>query len=311
MPLTRLKLTAIADGGITTTELADGTVATVDVADSAVTTAKINDGAVTSAKLDTNIDIAGTLDVTGVTTLDSNVFVGGTNSVSYPTLDRGVYLQSQTDNDVIGYSLRVTDGVNNRRGSFFLDDTNGVYGMDVTATTSVPDFVVNRSGTEIIRVSSNGLSFNGDTAAVNALGDYEQGTWTPVLADATSGGNVGIPSTAVGYYRKVGNIVTAWGTYNNGDITTNGLSGTLYIQGLPYASSLNANMAAFTGSIYFNALTWTNTTSYWVCEVADNSSYIGIRQCYSQSTGSSASMSTGNYNHNHTDMRFTVVYPTD
>ena len=39
--------------------------------DGSVTSAKINDGAVTSAKLDTNIDIAGTLDVTGVITSDA------------------------------------------------------------------------------------------------------------------------------------------------------------------------------------------------------------------------------------------------
>ena len=106
-------------------------------------------------------------------------------------------------------------------------------------------------------------------------------------------------------------MVTAWGTYNNGDITTNGLSGTLYIQGLPHASSHNVNIAAFTGSIYFNALSWTNTTCYWVCEVPDGLSYIGIRQIKSATTGSAGSISTTNYNHNLTDMRFTVVYPTD
>lgn len=41
--------------------------------DGSVTTAKINDGSVTSAKLDTNIDIAGTLDSTGIITADAGI----------------------------------------------------------------------------------------------------------------------------------------------------------------------------------------------------------------------------------------------
>ena len=33
---------------------------------------------------------------------------------------------------------------------------------------------------EIVRFQNNGgFSFNGDTAAANALDDYEEGTWTP------------------------------------------------------------------------------------------------------------------------------------
>jgi len=45
-----------------------------------ITTRNITDDAVTSAKLDTNIDIAGTLDVTGATTLDSNLTVGANDN---------------------------------------------------------------------------------------------------------------------------------------------------------------------------------------------------------------------------------------
>lgn len=33
--------------------------------------------------------------------------------------------------------------------------------------------------TEKCRITSDGLTFNGDTAAINALSDYEEGTWTP------------------------------------------------------------------------------------------------------------------------------------
>mgnify|MGYP005731533773 CR=1 FL=1 len=46
---------------------------TVVPPDGSVTTARINDGAVTSAKLDTNIDIAGTLDSTGIITADAGI----------------------------------------------------------------------------------------------------------------------------------------------------------------------------------------------------------------------------------------------
>ena len=68
MPLTRLKLSAIADGGITTAELLDGTVATADIADGAVTGAKIGDGEVSLAKLS----------ATG--TKDSTTFLRGDNT---------------------------------------------------------------------------------------------------------------------------------------------------------------------------------------------------------------------------------------
>lgn len=204
----------IANNAITVAELADNAVTNAKLADNAVDTTELADGAVTSAKLDTNIDIAGTLDVTGVTTLDSNVFIGGTNSVSRPTLDAGVYLQSQTNDDVIGYSLRVTDGVNNRRGSFFLDDTNGVYGMDVTATTSVPDFVVNRSGVEKIRVTDAGLTFNGDTAAANALDDYEEGTFNVTLNVGGTDSTSGVDCT----YVKIGRMVFCEMIPNNSNL---------------------------------------------------------------------------------------------
>jgi hypothetical protein len=56
------------------------------LADDAVLTANITDDAVTSAKLDTNIDIAGTFDVTGATTLDSTLAVAGDANFDSGTL---------------------------------------------------------------------------------------------------------------------------------------------------------------------------------------------------------------------------------
>jgi hypothetical protein len=58
-----------------------------------------------------------------------------------------------------------------------------------------------------VRLASGtgGIQFNGDTAAANALDDYEEGTWTV--------GTVGISGTFVSrnnFYVKVGKIVTCW-----------------------------------------------------------------------------------------------------
>ena len=76
MPLTRLKLSAIATGGITTSELLDGTVATADIANNAVTTAKILDANVTTAKiLDANVTSG---------KLESNIVLTGTDAVTVP-----------------------------------------------------------------------------------------------------------------------------------------------------------------------------------------------------------------------------------
>ena len=87
------------------------------------------------------------------------------------------------------------------------------------------------SGTERIRVTDNGLTFNGDTASANALDDYEEGTWTPSL---TIGGTVGY-NTREGTYTKVGKLVNA--TFAIIINTISSLSSTVGINGLPFTVS--------------------------------------------------------------------------
>ena len=84
------------------------------------------------------------------------------------------------------------------------------------------DLAIETSGAERVRVTSNGLTFNGDTAAANALDDYEEGTWTPTI----TGGYTGITYSAQnGWYRKIGSAVIVsgrvlfTGTANATDIT--------------------------------------------------------------------------------------------
>ena len=96
-----------------------------------------------------------------------------------------------------------------------------------------------RSDTTVrIRVDSDGLKFGSDTAAANALDDYEIGTWTPVIIGSTTN-PVYTTSAAVGDYIKIGDIVHA-----NFLIIVTGVSnvgaGNKSVDGLPFTNNQNA-----------------------------------------------------------------------
>jgi hypothetical protein len=62
-------------------------------------------------------------------------------------------------------------------------------------------------GTERMRIlSGGGITFNGDTAAANALNDYEEGTWTPRIVGSSSESGQSYQRQE-GYYTKIGNKV--------------------------------------------------------------------------------------------------------
>ena len=104
--------------------------------------------------------------------------------------------------------------------------------------------VLATSGAEKIRIlSTGGLTFNGDTAAANALDDYEEGTWTVGLVAPTSGSYT--LGTNAASYTKIGRKVTVTGI-----IIVSGISSPVgveaYITGLPFTieNSLNARGSA-------------------------------------------------------------------
>jgi hypothetical protein len=87
--------------------------------------------------------------------------------------------------------------------------------------------------TEKIRVlSSGGITFNGDTAAANALDDYEEGTFTPSYTQGTDSTTYSIQT---GRYTKVGRRVHFDIELDGNSITGN--SSHLYIGGLPFTST--------------------------------------------------------------------------
>jgi hypothetical protein len=110
------------------------------------------------------------------------------------------------------------------------------------------------SGTEVSRFTANGLTFNGDTAAANALDDYEEGTWTMGVSfgNASVGVTYGVNT---GTYTKIGRQVTVNGLLS---LTSKGSStGNAKITGLPFTIAGGTSNYG-TPSLRFENVTFTN-----------------------------------------------------
>jgi len=131
-----------------------------------------------------------------------------------------------------------------------------------SGTASTIQFRVD-AGEKMRILSGGGITFNGDTAAANALDDYEEGTWTPYL----QGYGQSTPmsqtySSQLGLYRKVGNII-----YVSYRITLTGkgnMSGNyLLLMGLPYNIGGTTHNGGYGGINYFNHLSQSVSSLWW------------------------------------------------
>lgn len=96
------------------------------------------------------------------------------------------------------------------------------------------------------------------TSTSNKLDDYEEGTFNPVLSDASSGGNSATVGTALGRYTKVGNVVTATISLLNITKTTVTQDQGMYITGLPFAASQITGDVKYIGSLLTNFVSFSN-----------------------------------------------------
>lgn len=148
-----------------------------------------------------------------------------------------------------------------------------------------------REGVLRASIDSHGLKFGSDTAAANALDDYEEGTWTPAFYTYSGVTTTSITVT-LATYTKIGNICHI---HANVNVTLSSLPGqTVTITGLPYAASgsdqyaiiaLGGHMENTGGNtpkahfrtngsqldgIYYNA---SNNTAYWTYATMDSSTF--------------------------------------
>jgi len=160
---------------------------------------------------------------------------------------------------------------------------------EVIDTGSDGRFVVTTEGTERMRITSDayvrlasgtgGIQFNGDTAATNALDDYEEGTFTPVVEGTTTPGSVSYGATRVGKYTKIGNMVTVYCA-----VAWSGGTGTgnLRVAGLPFTS--NENYVTAMGAT--SGLSLTDQYAYGYT-LSSNVINIGVTSTNGTSTASS------------------------
>jgi len=235
MPISRIKTDGIQDDAITSAKIGDTNIGTADIADSSVTTAKIAAGAVTSAKLDTNIDIAGDF------TVGNDLTVGDRVTIEQAAR-AGVNEIRSYNNSASSYMELHFDASSFR----FYDSANGTYS----------------SSTEALRVNDSGVSFD---AGSNYLDDYEEGTFTPTIFGTTGG----TPVNGSGFYTKIGNTVKTTIQFTN--VNMSGHTGTLRIDGLPFASA-NQNEVAAVPMTYNVAIT--GTDKYNIGFISDNSTNI-------------------------------------
>ena len=99
--------------------------------------------------------------------------------------------------------------------------------------------------------AANGIALGVGTAntASNVLNDYEEGTWTPVMAASGTNPSVGY-AVQEGRYTKIGRQVIAPFRIQLNALTLGSASGNIQIQGLPFTSA-STSSSNFPGSVYY------------------------------------------------------------
>jgi hypothetical protein len=125
--------------------------------------------------------------------------------------------------------------------------------------------IVEIDGSEKLRVlNSGGITFNGDTAADNALDDYEEGTWSPVYQPSAGSFATMTMEIITAKYTKIGRMVTVFADIRTDDVDVTGGSGQVRVGGLPFtvvssgggiAIGLSLNFVVSPDSGYFQSTT--------------------------------------------------------
>jgi hypothetical protein len=220
-----------------------------------------------------------------------------------------------TGNSVgIGFSAYTVLAIDNAgyRGATIVAETTGAGNAhDLKFSTST----TSAAPTEAMRIDSSGhlIAPYGITLgtavgvydASKTLDDYEEDTWTPVIADATSGGNVGSATVSYANYTKVGNKVTIAAQLLN--INTTGMTGgnALYVRGLPF---LSATQIAY-GACWPNSINFQSSRTGVIVQVSVADTWATFQQ-YGEGVAATAT-DINDITSGTSDINFSITYFTN
>jgi hypothetical protein len=191
---------------------------------------------------------------------------GGNVGIGTPTASAKVHIKQSNSNWYDG--IRVFDGSSNSWIGIGNTGSAAVLASSYDNTGSYLPLAFYTSDTEKMRITSDGylrmasgtggIQFNGDTAAANALDDYEEGTWT--MGISFGGASVGVTYVLnTGRYTKVGRQVTATGFIS---LSSKGSStGDARVTGLPFAIGNDIGNYSAPSFGYINKITFADQLS--------------------------------------------------
>lgn len=165
----------------------------------------------------------------------------------------------------------------------------------VDAQTSPSDATAGRG------VTTGALGDNGGPIITTTNLNIE--AWTPVVADASSGGNTGSMTVNEPVYQRIGNLITIRAQLTNIDTTGLTAGNSLYIRGLPVSSSVSGQAQ---GSCTLGSITFSDMI---VPQIGVSSGVIIFRQ--STSGGANSSLLVSSISSGVADILFTLTYFVD
>lgn len=240
--------------------------------------------------------VAGTLTVTGAASTIDATAIGATtpDTGAFTTLSATGVTTVQAGTAALP---AITNDGDTNTGIFFpAADTiafteGGAEAMRINSSGNVLVGVTSANANGGVLQLKSGITFPATQVAAtdaNTLDDYEEGTWTPAIT--FGGGSTGITySTQLGFYTKIGNIVTVQFRVN---LSSKGSStGSVVLGGLPFTvgGTYALNYVIHDNTAGFNA----GFGMYWSMENGNTSG--NLRQI---GTNGSAALDNTNFNNN-------------
>ena len=206
----------------------------------------------------------------------------------------GQEVQGGSNNICVGYKA----GINISSGS-----SNIVIGNNITAPSAgassqlnIGDWIKKTSSSNDISLVG-GVQFNGDTAAANALNDYEEGTWTPTFNLATTDPtSFSVGNINAGHYTKIGNVVHFMMSLHVNAYA--GGSGIVNITGWPFSNTATYTARFMSASLTANYLNWesdwTSVNLHWIDASQTQAQLVAIRDNAANEAVTNSQYPTGN-----------------